>query len=250
MDVMVGFQRIHLMPGDFIFGRKNAAKELRITERSIRTSLQHLEKSQNVTIKTTNKFSVISIVNWQIYQGEDMENDQQTANKRPASDQQVTTNKNVKNVKNVKKDIYTSNFEIFWKAYPKKIGKAPALKVWLKLKSDDALITNILSALEIQKKTAQWQDQQYIPYPTTWLNQQRWNDEVKEENNYGQQQRDRYGRSGLPELPEEAEKCLREAREISKRLRAEREATTQNTTLDQTPKIPRRDYGEKLRVSA
>ena len=60
---------------------------------------------------------------------------------------------------------------------------------------------------------------------------------IKKEVNNGRQKYS-YGRSGLPELPEEAEKCLREAREISKRLRAEREATTQNTTLDQTPKIP------------
>ena len=107
MDVMVGFQRVHLIPGDFIFGRKNAAKELRTTERSIRTSLQHLKKGQNVTIKTTNKFSIISIVNWKVYQNEDIENDQQTANKRPASDQQVTTNKNVKNVKKKEKKIFS-----------------------------------------------------------------------------------------------------------------------------------------------
>ncbi len=103
----VGYQRIDLAPGQFIFGRKKAAEELETTERKIRTSLKILEKEGNVTIKTTNKFSVITICNWEAYQlidnGIDQQDDQQTTNRRPASDQQVTTYKNDKKVKNDKK---------------------------------------------------------------------------------------------------------------------------------------------------
>jgi len=105
-DAVVGYQTVHLMPGDFIFGRSKAAADLCQSERSIRTCLHFLEKSQNVTIKTTNKFSIVSIVNWSIYQSDETTNDQQhdqpVTNKRPASDQQVTTYKNEKNVKNDK----------------------------------------------------------------------------------------------------------------------------------------------------
>ena len=105
-DVHIGYQTEHLMPGDFIFGRKAAAAELGMTERTVRTSLEALSRSQNIAIKTTNKYSVISIVNWNTYQTEeptgDQQNDQQPTNKRPATDQQPTTNKNIKNLKKVK----------------------------------------------------------------------------------------------------------------------------------------------------
>ena len=70
------------------------------------------------------------------------------------------------------KDSFSESFNDFWKAYPKKVSKTSALKAWNKLKPDDKLVREILSALEQQKKTAQWQkdDGQFIPYPTTWLN--------------------------------------------------------------------------------
>ena len=91
--IMVGFQEINLDPGQFIFGRKKAAIELDTTERKIRTSLDSLVKSKNVTIKSTNKFSIISIINWHIYQDENFTNDQlirqpPTSN-RPATDHRV-----------------------------------------------------------------------------------------------------------------------------------------------------------------
>ncbi|HLA04549.1 MAG TPA: hypothetical protein VJZ16_01070 [Syntrophales bacterium] len=86
-DAIVGLQIVHLMPGQFIFGRKKAAEETGLTEREIRTILDFLRKAGNLTIKTTNKFSIISIINWNTYQGEEIENDQlndqQRANKGP-----------------------------------------------------------------------------------------------------------------------------------------------------------------------
>jgi len=100
---MVGYQMVELKPGQFIFGRKAAAIELEISERSIRTCLQHLINLENLTIKATNKYSIVTVVNWDSYQLDENKNDQQTTIKRPASDQQATTNKNVKECKNVKK---------------------------------------------------------------------------------------------------------------------------------------------------
>lgn len=73
-----------------------------------------------------------------------------------------------------------SEFEQFWKAYPKKIGgKKNALRAWGKAK-DRPSIQSILIAIELAKQTEQWKRDsgQYIPYPTTWINQGRWADEV------------------------------------------------------------------------
>lgn len=72
-----------------------------------------------------------------------------------------------------------SEFEQFWKAYPKKIGgRKNALRAWNKAK-DRPSIQNILMAIELAKQTEQWKRDsgQYIPYPATWINQGRWADE-------------------------------------------------------------------------
>ena len=112
-EAMVGYQRILLEPGQFIFGRKVVSKELRMSEQNIRTCLSNLKKLEFLTIKVTNKYSVVTVVNWGLYQGDDVESNQlpnqQLTSKSPTTNQQLTTDKNVKKVKNEKKDIYSEN---------------------------------------------------------------------------------------------------------------------------------------------
>jgi hypothetical protein len=69
-----------------------------------------------------------------------------------------------------------SEFQEFWQAYPKKIGKCAAAKSWLKA---NAKIDDVLFALQWQKESDQWRrnDGQFIPNPATYLNQGRWQDE-------------------------------------------------------------------------
>lgn len=80
-------------------------------------------------------------------------------------------------------DSFSKSFDDFWKAYPKKVSKANALKAWNKLKPNDDLVRKILSALEKQRQSSQWQKDngQFIPYPATWINGRRWEDEQDEE---------------------------------------------------------------------
>lgn len=70
-------------------------------------------------------------------------------------------------------------FDAFWTAYPRKVGKGAALKAWAKLKDKRNTLTLILGALAWQTKTHDWTKEagQFIPYPATWLNEQRWLDE-------------------------------------------------------------------------
>jgi hypothetical protein len=70
-------------------------------------------------------------------------------------------------------------FNTFWQAYPKKVAKPQALKAFNKLKPDNQLLQQMLSAIEKQKKSPEWTKQsgQFIPYPGTWLNDYRWEDE-------------------------------------------------------------------------
>lgn len=92
--VMVGYQRVDLEAGQFVFGRQQAAADLAMTERQVRTCLTRLISTNNLTVKATNKFSVITVVNWHSYQDTATENDQENdhqlvqevTSKRPASD--------------------------------------------------------------------------------------------------------------------------------------------------------------------
>ena len=79
-----------------------------------------------------------------------------------------------------KKDDSNPLFDVFWKAYPRKTNKGFAKSVFKKLKVTDQLLSTMLQAIEAQKKSV-WKDkeQQYIPHPSTWLNGERWEDEVQ-----------------------------------------------------------------------
>lgn len=75
------------------------------------------------------------------------------------------------------------DFELFWKSYPKKIGKKDALKAFQKArKSGLPEIEVVVASIEKQRKSDQWRrdNGQYIPNPSTWLNQGRWDDELRE----------------------------------------------------------------------
>lgn len=71
-----------------------------------------------------------------------------------------------------------SEFETFWQYYPKKVGKKEACKAWEKAKDRPEIGTIILS-LDLAKQSEQWKKDngQFIPNPSTWLNQGRWADE-------------------------------------------------------------------------
>ena len=101
---IVGYQTIELNPGQFIFGRKAASKELNISEQSIKTILYHFTIEKKLTLKPTNKFTIITVVNWPLYQGENTATNQQLTSNQPATNQQLTTNKNGKKGKNGKKE--------------------------------------------------------------------------------------------------------------------------------------------------
>jgi len=96
-NAIVGLQTVHLLPGQFIFGLLKASDETALSIREIRTILEFLKKSENVTIKTTNKFSIITVINWSIYQGDISESDNQS-DKQRANKGQHTRTKEHKNI--------------------------------------------------------------------------------------------------------------------------------------------------------
>jgi len=72
-------------------------------------------------------------------------------------------------------------FASFWSAYPKKKSKADAEKAWRKLAPSPELSQRILASIAAQRGSVDWQKDrgQFIPYPASWLNARRWEDEVE-----------------------------------------------------------------------
>ena len=82
------------------------------------------------------------------------------------------------------KEDLENEFEILWKAYPRKQGKAKALKSFLKARKRGVTIETITLGLQkycdyVKRRNI---ETQYIPYGSTWFNGECWNDEY--ENNY------------------------------------------------------------------
>lgn len=78
-------------------------------------------------------------------------------------------------------DACDARFDQFWAAYPNKKAKPAALKAWARLKVTDDLFTAIMDGLARAKQSQAWikDDGQFIPHPTTFLNQRRWEDDHK-----------------------------------------------------------------------
>lgn len=72
-----------------------------------------------------------------------------------------------------------AGFSEFWSAYPKKVGKGAAMKVWSMMKVNGHL-PKVLASVAAQRRSEQWQKEggRFIPNPATWIGQMRWEDEV------------------------------------------------------------------------
>ena len=104
--------------GQAVIGLKATSKKIGISIQNLRTALEKLEKSGEITRKSTNKFTLVTIENYSKYQdrkvvnnndiNKPLTNDQQTTNKPLTNDQQHLRNKESKNNKNIR-NIYISD---------------------------------------------------------------------------------------------------------------------------------------------
>lgn len=89
--------------GQLIFGRNQASADTGISTQSIRTSIERLKSTNEITIKSTNKYSVVTIVKYDTYQNLEKKSTIKSTNKltneQPATNQQLTTSKEVNNLK-------------------------------------------------------------------------------------------------------------------------------------------------------
>jgi len=89
--------------GSFVTSRKVMSAELGLSEQEIRTALEHLKSTNELTIKGHTKYTVITVNNYDFYQDSNQQNNQQSTNNQPTINQQSTTIEEVK--KERKKEI-------------------------------------------------------------------------------------------------------------------------------------------------
>lgn len=78
---------------------------------------------------------------------------------------------------------WETQFNEFYSLYPKKVKKQEVKKWFQKNKPSNELFSSMMNSLEQFRASKDWQKDggQFIPYPSTWLNQKRWEDECVEE---------------------------------------------------------------------
>lgn len=103
--------------------------------------------------------------------------------KQTPSDKEKEKDKDIKNITSDSRENrspYTQEFESFWKEYPNKKGKHKAFMAWKRYKCGNGLFVEIMSSLEKQKNSVEWERDggKYIPHGSTWVNGKMWEDET------------------------------------------------------------------------
>ena len=121
-EISVGLTKVFLEPGQFVFGRHAAAAELGMSPSTVYDCLQRLVSDNKLDIKSDNKKSVVTVVNWALYQPEPIKSDSKTDNKpdswaesdiksdnKPVkSDSKSGTNNNIKQLNNINNNNRTT----------------------------------------------------------------------------------------------------------------------------------------------
>lgn len=92
---------------------------------------------------------------------------------------------NIKDIKHITEKVETrsadleSEFEMLWKLYPRKEGKAEARKHYIKARKVKTTFEEVESGLYrfIEHLKTKGTEAQFIPYGSTWFNQRKWEDE-------------------------------------------------------------------------
>lgn len=157
------------------------AQELNISKMSVRRGVGNLEKQniikrERMGKKLNNRYYLIDKSEWH----------DRTLTVSPQNTHQVH-HRTLHSKETQYKDTHSkerpakaaaldSDFEKWWNIYPRKISKKKAMQAWKKINPNTELKRKMVLAVLNHKESQQWQQEEYIPYPATWLNQERWND--------------------------------------------------------------------------
>lgn len=151
--------------GQFISSLGNISNATGISIQSIRTILKKLEKTNEIEVKSTSQFTIVTICKYECYQDENDTTNKPSTNNQQTTNKRLTTNKNDKKEKNIL-------FDDFWSLYSKSVDKQKCQDKFLKLTDEE--IKSIFETLPFY--IMQTPDKTYRKNPLTYLNGKCWND--------------------------------------------------------------------------
>lgn len=166
-------------PGQIITSMDKLAERLGLSRSAIRRTLDKLKSTGEVTIRTNNHWTAVTLVNWAEYQESqptiDQPKSRPATDRRPTTDRPPATTEEVKNIRRKEENtILPEGFNEFWSAYDYTKKKPDAIRAWAKLTAADRTACMAKVPAFVQSKP----DKQYRPYPATFLNGRMWEDEI------------------------------------------------------------------------
>jgi len=151
------------------------------SENQMKHGMKALMKALMITVTKAPRGNIITVLNYDYYQdpqnyegtSEKTTNQPTKAPRRPQSSPSI--NKKNKNV-----ITYTSDFDTFWQAYPRKENKQKAFEAWQNMDGQRPSLKDLLKIVNGQAQNKDWQKDggRFIPHPSTWLNGKRWEDQI------------------------------------------------------------------------
>lgn len=147
---------IEIPRGSLVTSRAALASETTLSEQEVRTCLKRLISTNEITSKATNKYTIITICKFDIYQAEQIEqseainqqDNQQATSTQPTNNHQLTTSKEYKNIRN--KEYYVVELltrEDFFKDFFKEENTATLEAICMNSHTDIETLKRLANAV-------------------------------------------------------------------------------------------------------
>jgi hypothetical protein len=155
-QVAPGGRPLDLAPGELAASLRAVARDTGLSFREVRTCLALAERLGLLTRRRAAGASVIAVRDWDRLQA------------APAGREQDPPAR------------AAADFERFFAAYPRKVGRSEAALVFERLRLLLPPVETLLAAVARQARSEQWQrdNGRFIPNPAAWLAKRRWEDEL------------------------------------------------------------------------
>lgn len=191
-DEPTEYHGVTLEVGQLVITVGELSRMLGQTVQKVRTGLERLKRCGIITSRTTNKYTLVTVEKSSLYvlvkekTTNKITNEQQTNNKQKSGEEaeEVLPDQAPKRGKKASRpsEDYSPEFETFWEQYPRHTAKKTAYRAWRAVnpKGDNPTMEEqeaILRDIAARRGRGEWQEAAYIPYPATYLNGRRWEDE-------------------------------------------------------------------------
>lgn len=164
--------------GQFFTSIGNLSAELSLSTKTIRTALDKLQKTSEVTSERANDGTMITVCKYDNYQ--DLENSKgKLKGKQKANELPNGLPSELPTTKEYKENKEEYSFIDFWNDYDKKVGLQKVKLIWNKLSIENKLKIRV----HIPKYKEATPNKKYRKDPQGYLNQGKWEDEIVETSN-------------------------------------------------------------------